>query len=201
MTDDQQPVSYFETQSAFRAWLEKDHDKVTELYVGFYKKHTGRQTITYREALDEALCFGWIDGVRHSIDDERFKQRFTPRTRRSSWSHINIARVAELKKQGLMHEAGLQAFENRDKTRDTAYSREEGMGELTPAYIREFKKNKPAWTNWNAFPPGYRRTASWWVMSAKREETRARRLATLVEDTANNRRIAPLTPLSKKTAR
>jgi uncharacterized protein YdeI (YjbR/CyaY-like superfamily) len=191
-------IRYFKTQAAFRTWLEENHDKATELYVGMYKKHTGKPSITYHEALDEALCFGWIDGVRHSVDDERFKQRFTPRKARSNWSHINIARVAELKKQGLMHEAGLHVFESRERNRDTAYSREAGMSELSPAFIREFKQNKTAWQNWNAFPPGYRRTASWWVMSAKREDTRARRLNTLIDDSAAGQRIAPLTPPSRR---
>ena len=190
---------FFATPGDFRKWLEKHATTEDELFVGFYRRSAGKSSITYKEAVDEALCFGWIDGVRHTVDDERFMQRFTPRTARSNWSYVNIARVAELKKLGLMHEAGLLAFENRDKARDTAYSREAGMGDLSAAYIREFKKNKAAWTNWNAFPPGYRRTASWWVVSAKREETRARRLAILIEDTANNRRIAPLTPRTKKT--
>jgi uncharacterized protein YdeI (YjbR/CyaY-like superfamily) len=198
---EREDLKFFRTAKALRAWFEKNHDKVRVLQIGFYKKHVGKPGVTYPEAVGEALCFGWIDGVRHSIDAECYTNRFTPRKPRSPWSRINIARVAELKKQGLMHPAGLAAFESRDTNRDTAYAREEGMGELSPEYIRVLKKNKRALTNWNALPPSYRRVASWWVMSAKREETREKRLTTLIEDSANNRRIALVTPTAKKAAR
>jgi uncharacterized protein YdeI (YjbR/CyaY-like superfamily) len=144
--------------------------------------------------VDQALCFGWIDGVRRSLDDDRYVMRFTPRKPRSNWSKINIAKVAELTAQGLMMPAGLRAFERREEARSGVYSFEqEQPHELPPEYVARFQENRTAWELFQKQPPGYRRTATHWVMSAKREETRLKRLATLIEDSANGRRIAPLT--------
>jgi uncharacterized protein YdeI (YjbR/CyaY-like superfamily) len=188
-------ATFFPTPADFRKWLEKNHDKVPELLVGFYKKGSGKPSITWPESVDEALCFGWIDGIRRTIDDESYSIRFTPRRARSIWSAVNVKRVAELTKLGRMHPAGLRAFEARDPKRSYAYSfeqRKEGR-KLAPEYQAKLEANKKAWTFFQAQAPYYQRTASWWVMSAKKEETRLRRLATLIDDSARGRRIGPMT--------
>ena len=190
---------FFKTQAAFRAWLEKNHDRKTELLIGFYKAASGKGGLTYQQALDEALCFGWIDGVRRTIGEDAWEQRWSPRKARSPWSRINIKRAGELRDAGLMHPAGLKAFEGRDRSKDSSYSYENALRKLSPAHEKRFKANKKAWAFWGSQPPGYKRTASWWVMSAKREETRERRLATLIADSAAGRRIGLLTsPTAKK---
>ena len=185
--------TFFKNQAALRTWLDKNHGKASELWIGFYKVASGKRGITYQEALDEALCFGWIDGITKSLGAESWTIRFSPRKTRSPWSRRNIARAGELRKLGRMAPAGLKAFEGRDRSKDSSYSYENEMRKLAPAYEKRFKANKKAWTFWEAQPPGYRRTASWWVMSAKRDETRDRRLATLIEDSAAGRRIGVLT--------
>jgi uncharacterized protein YdeI (YjbR/CyaY-like superfamily) len=185
---------FFASPAEFRAWLEAHHATETELMVGFYKKATGKPTMTWSESVDQALCFGWIDGVRRSLDEDRYVMRFTPRKLRSNWSKINIAKVAELTAQGLMMPAGRRAFEQREDARSGVYSFEqEQPQELPPEYVARFQGNPTAWDLFQQQPPGYRRTATHWVMSAKREETRLKRLATLIGDSANGRRIAPLT--------
>lgn len=184
--------TFFKSQAVFRTWLEKNHDKVTELLVGFYKKDSGKGGITYQQALDEALCFGWIDGVRRSIDDERWSIRFTPRKRTSVWSAVNIARVGELTRLGVMHASGLRAFETRDPEKANRYSFEREAANLDPAHEQQFRANRKAWAFWELQPPYYRKTAVWWVVSAKKEETRSRRLEALIADSANGQRIAPL---------
>ncbi|MGD9892529.1 MAG: YdeI family protein [Dehalococcoidia bacterium] len=183
-------VVYFASAAAFRAWLEKHHDTATELWVGYYKKGTGKQSITHPEAVDQALCFGWIDGVRWGVDAERFANRFTPRTRRSNWSAVNIKRVGELMEVGLMQPAGIAAFEKRDKERAAAYSFEQGAPQLGVEFESEFQLNAVAWEFFRSQAPWYQRIATWWVISAKREETRRRRLATLIEDSERGERIA-----------
>ncbi|MGE0540481.1 MAG: YdeI family protein [Dehalococcoidia bacterium] len=183
-------VVYFASAAAFRAWLEKHHDTATELWVGYYKKGTGKQSITHPEAVDQALCFGWIDGVRRGVDAERFANRFTPRTRRSNWSAVNIKRVGELMEVGLMQPAGIAAFEKRDKERAAAYSFEQGAPQLGVEFESEFQLNAVAWEFFRSQAPWYQRIATWWVISAKREETRRRRLATLIEDSERGERIA-----------
>jgi uncharacterized protein YdeI (YjbR/CyaY-like superfamily) len=183
--------TFFPTPADFRAWLEKNHDKVPELLVGFYKKGSGKPSITWPESVDEALCFGWIDGVRRTIDDESYSIRFTPRRPRSIWSAINVKRVAELRQLGRMHPAGLRAFEARDPERSGAYSfeqRKEGQ-KLAPEYQAKLETNKKAWAFFRSQAPYYQRMASWWVMSAKKEETRLKRLAALIRDSAQGRRI------------
>jgi uncharacterized protein YdeI (YjbR/CyaY-like superfamily) len=185
-------VRFFETPAELRAWLEAHHETETELWVGLYKKSTGRPSVTWPDVVDEALCFGWIDGIRKSIDADSYANRITPRKRRSNWSKINIARVAELTAQGLMTPAGLRAFELRDEARSGVYSFEQDRPGLDPAYERQFQAHPAAWELFQAQPPGYRRVASHWVMSAKREETRQKRLATLIEDSAHGRRIGLL---------
>jgi uncharacterized protein YdeI (YjbR/CyaY-like superfamily) len=189
---------FFRTGAEFRRWLEKNHDRQTELLVGFYKKSSGKGWITYEEALDEALAFGWIDGVRRSVDHERSTIRFTPRRPKSNWSQKNIRRVGELKEMGRMAAPGLAAFERRDTSGAGTYSFEQAKPELGPDFERRFRRNRKAWRFWENQPPGYRKAATWWVISAKREETRLRRLDTLIEDSAIGRRVPPLVSPSRR---
>jgi uncharacterized protein YdeI (YjbR/CyaY-like superfamily) len=185
---------FFATPADFRQWLEKHHDTVPELLVGFYKKGSGKPSITWPESVDEALCFGWIDGIRRTIDDESYSIRFTPRRARSIWSLINVRRAAELTKEGRMHASGLEAFKARDPKRSGIYSFEQRQKaqKLDAACEAKLKANRKAWAFFEAQPPGYRRLASLWVMSAKKDDTRLRRLAELIEDSAAGRRIAGL---------
>jgi uncharacterized protein YdeI (YjbR/CyaY-like superfamily) len=187
-------ATFFAKPSDFRKWLENNHDQVPELIVGFYKKGSGKPSITWPESVDEALCFGWIDGVRRSIDDESYSIRFTPRRARSVWSNVNTKRVAELTKQGRMHASGLEAFKARDPKRSGIYSFEqrERDQKLGAEYEAKLRANQKAWAFFEAQPPGYQRLASLWVMSAKKEETKLRRLAALIRDSAAGRRIGPL---------
>jgi uncharacterized protein YdeI (YjbR/CyaY-like superfamily) len=185
-------AAYFESPAAFRRWLAANHDTAPELVVGFHKAHTGTPSLTWPESVDEALCFGWIDGVRRRVDDDRYTIRFTPRRRNSLWSFVNVRRVKALTEQGRMQPAGLAAFEARRAERGGAYSFEQPLTKLTPAEIRTFKANKPAWRFFEEQPPGYRKTAVFWVTSAKKPETRTRRLATLIADSAAGLRIGIL---------
>jgi uncharacterized protein YdeI (YjbR/CyaY-like superfamily) len=186
--------TFFAAPDGLRAWLAANHDKRTELWVGFHKRGTGRPSITWPESVDAALCFGWIDGVRKGIDDERYMIRFTPRQPRSIWSKVNIARVGELTKRGLMHAAGLAAFAARDPKRSGVYSFERtDTHTLAPAYEKRLRANAKAWAFFGGQAPWYRRAANHWVMSAKKEETREKRLATLIDDCAHGRTIKPLT--------
>ncbi len=186
--------TFFASAADFRAWLEANYDKAPELWMGFYKKGSPQKGITYKEAVDEALCFGWIDSVARSIDAVSYGQRFTPRRKRSIWSAVNNARVEALSRAGLMHPAGLAAFEQRDPARTNQYSSEQGEVRLAPPYEDLFRADRQAWDFFQSQPPSYRKPATWWVMSAKKEETRERRLATLMADSRAGRRIAPLTP-------
>jgi uncharacterized protein YdeI (YjbR/CyaY-like superfamily) len=186
-------VKFFKTPSDLREWLRENHDKAGELWIGFYKKSSGRGGITYPEAVDAALCFGWIDGIRKSVDDTSYTTRFTPRKPGSNWSMVNIKRVGELSDLGLMEPPGLKAFAARDEAKSRQYSYEERSRKLDDAYEEQFRANESAWTFFQAQPPGYRKTASWWVMSAKREETRRRRLATLISESEQGRRLAAVT--------
>ena len=182
---------YFASPAEFRTWLEKHHAKEKELLVGFHKKDTGKPSMTWPQSVDEALCFGWIDGVRKRVDDERYTIRFTPRKPKSNWSNVNIKRVAELKDLGRMTPAGLKAFEERETKRDYAYEETRSRA-FTPEPEKIFRANRKAWAFFEAQPPGYRRTAIFWVLSAKREETRLKRLDTLIDDSAHGRRIGLL---------
>jgi uncharacterized protein YdeI (YjbR/CyaY-like superfamily) len=187
-------ATFFETPADFRAWLEQHHETETELLVGFHKKGSGRPSITWPESVAEALCFGWIDGVRRTIDEESYTIRFTPRKPTSNWSQVNIDKVAELTSAGLMWPAGVAAFERRTPERSGIYSYERRKeAKLEPGQQREFEANAAAWEFFGAQPRGYRQTATHWVVSAKREETRAKRLATLIDDSANGRRLRHLT--------
>jgi uncharacterized protein YdeI (YjbR/CyaY-like superfamily) len=192
-------VKFFRNAAELRHWLQKHHASATELWVGFYRKGCGKTGISYQEALDEALCFGWIDGVRKKVDDISYTNRFSPRTAKSVWSLINIRRVGELMKQGLMAEPGIAAFKARDAKRSGMYSFENRPTSFAPELEKIFKANKPAWDFWQAQPPGFRRTLTWWVMSAVRDETRRSRLAKLIDESAHGRRPELLTSSSKKT--
>jgi uncharacterized protein YdeI (YjbR/CyaY-like superfamily) len=179
------------TADEFRAWLEENHETATELEVVFFKKGSGKPSMTWSESVDEALCFGWIDGVRRSRDDESYTIRFTPRRPGSNWSKINVEKVAKLTEAGLMRPAGLAAFERRDRNKVGVYSFENDAL-LTPEYERRLRANAAAAEYFDARPPWYRRTAIHLVMSAKREETRLRRLEQLIEDSAAGRDIKQL---------
>ena len=182
---------FFPTPAALRRWLATHHARVDELWVGFWKRATGKPSVTWPQAVDQALCFGWIDGVRKSLDDDSYVIRFTPR-RGSTWSTVNTARVRALVAEGLMQPAGLAAFEARDEKKSASYAYENRhKAVLPPAYEKQLRASA-GWTFFSAQPPWYRRTAIHWVTSAKREETRARRLATLIADSAAGRPIAPL---------
>jgi uncharacterized protein YdeI (YjbR/CyaY-like superfamily) len=187
--------TFFATPEEFRAWLTEHHETETELLVGFHRKGSGRPSITWPQSVDQALCFGWIDGVRRRIDDASYSIRFTPRKARSTWSAVNVKRVAELTEQSFMRPAGIAAFERRsdDKTAIYAYEQRKAA-ELDPEQERRFKADDGAWTWFQAQPPSYRRTATYWVISAKKQETRQRRLERLIADSAAGRPIPPLTP-------
>ena len=183
---------FFETPIAFRRWLQQHHRTAAELWVGFYKKSTGRPSITWPEAVDEALCFGWIDGVRKSVDADSYMNRFTPRRPKSVWSQVNRKRVEALLAEGRMRPAGLEAWKRRDEG-SPGYSFEQRESpQLSPEAEAEFRRNTKAWTFFQAQPPGYRRLMTWYVISAKREETRARRLGTLVDACAKGKRLGEL---------
>ncbi|HEY7874949.1 MAG TPA: YdeI/OmpD-associated family protein [Actinomycetota bacterium] len=190
---------FFKTPGEFRAWLERNHDKEKELYVGFYKKASGKPSITWPEAVDQALCFGWIDGVRRSVSDDAYTNRFTPRTARSTWSAVNIARAKELKKLGLMTPAGEAAFNRRSEERSRIYSYERKNARLDPELEKELRADRKAWDFFESQAPSYRRAAVWWVVSAKKEETRRRRLATLIRDSREGRRIAAMSSPAKRS--
>ena len=182
-------VAVFATVDGFREWLEANHDTATELWVGYYKKGVPKTSMTYKESVDEGLCFGWIDGLTRRIDDEVYAIRFTPRTKRSTWSAVNVARMGELMNAGRAHAAGVRAFEARTEDNTGIYSYENRPADLPDAYLARLKANAAAWQWWQAQRPGYRRVATWWVVSAKQETTRDRRLATLIEDSAAGRMI------------
>ena len=181
---------FFNSQERFREWLEQNHASAKEILVGFHKKGSGKKSITYAEALDEALCFGWIDGVRRRFDETSYTIRFTPRKPRSIWSLVNVRHVERLQKEGRMHPAGTAAFEQRDPKRTGIYSFENRPRELSAEFEKEFRKHKPAWEFFQTQPPGYKRLMSFWVMSAKKEETRMARLKRLIESSAKRERVA-----------
>jgi uncharacterized protein YdeI (YjbR/CyaY-like superfamily) len=183
---------FFSTPAKWREWLERNHNKRDELLVGFYKTGSGRSSITWQESVDQALCFGWIDGVRRSIDEVSYTIRFTPRRSRSYWSSVNIKRAEELTRQGLMHMAGVNAFTARAGERSGVYSFEQKIIAFPPEQEQQFRANAFAWKFFRSQAPWYQRTATWWVISAKREETRANRLRTLIDDSAAGRIIRQL---------
>jgi uncharacterized protein YdeI (YjbR/CyaY-like superfamily) len=180
---------FFATPAAFRRWLEKNHGKGGELWVGFHKAHAGKPRITWPQSVDAALCFGWIDGLRKSISGEAYMIRFTPRRQGSIWSVVNTKRAAELRQLGLMAPAGLAALAARDPKRSALYSFETRDAAFDAAASNTFRARKKAWAFFAAQPPGYRRVATHWVTSAKRAATRERRLAELVEHSERAQRL------------
>ena len=180
---------FFKTPADFRKWLEKFHERKDELLVGFYKVGSGRKSITWPQSVDEALCFGWIDGVRRSLGDDAYIIRFTPRRARSIWSAVNIKRATELLADGRMSAKGRAAFEARTDDRSRVYSFEQTNHDFSPEYEKRFRAEKAAWDFFQKQPPWYRRVSAYFVMSAKKEETRERRLARLIDDSANGRVI------------
>jgi uncharacterized protein YdeI (YjbR/CyaY-like superfamily) len=175
---------FFATPDDLRVWFDEHHETATELWLGYYRKATGRPSVDWSQAVDEALCVGWIDGVRYRIDDERHAQRFTPRRRGSIWSAVNVRKVAELTAAGRMRPAGIAAFEARTPERTAIYSHERAMASFAPAETARFQADAVAWAGWQARAPTFRRQATHWVTSAKRDETRARRLDELIRASA-----------------
>ena len=180
---------HFASAADFRKWLAAHHDKAAELWVGFWKKDSGRAGMTYEEAVDEALCYGWIDGLVNRHDERSYKQRFSPRKATSAWSAVNIAKIERLKAAGRMAKPGLEAFEKRDPKRTNLYSFENRDVALSAAFEKRFRAKARAWSFFEKQPPGYRRLMAFWVMSAKQEATRERRLAKLIERSAAGERI------------
>jgi uncharacterized protein YdeI (YjbR/CyaY-like superfamily) len=180
---------FFRTPADFRRWLEKNHATAAELWVGFHKKDSGKPSITWPESVDEALCFGWIDGIRKRVDEISYQIRFTARRRGSIWSATNIKRAKELAKQRRMHPPGLKAFAARIESKSSIYSYEQRNTDLEEPYAKLLKKNKAAWNFFQTQPPSYRKMIGWWIISAKKDETRMARLAKLISESAKAKRL------------
>ncbi len=191
------PPVFFPTPADLRKWLEKNHSKKDELWVGLYKTSSGRQSITWPQVVDQALCFGWIDGIRKSIDDQSYMNRITPRRSTSIWSAINIKRFGELKAQGLITPAGQDAFDAKKDTHTNRYSFEQGDIGLPPEYEKKLKANTSAWKYFQSLPPSTKKPTIWWVISAKQKETQLRRLSILITCSENGERI-PMLRVTKK---
>lgn len=186
-------VTHFSTPADFRAWLARHGSTRDELWVGYWKKGTGHSSVNWEETVDEALCFGWIDGIRKRIDDEAYTIRFTPRRTGSVWSLRNVERYSALAALGLIEPPGAAAWERRKEGKTGTYSFEQSKEPaLSSAFLKRLKANAAAWSDWQARPPGYRRTAAHWVMSAKREDTRERRFTALIADSEAGRKVKPL---------
>ena len=180
---------FFKTPAAFHKWLAANHARSKELWVGFYKKNSGKPSIDWPQSVDEALCFGWIDGLRKSIDEESYKIRFSPRKSGSIWSAVNIRNVERLIEEKRMQAAGMKAYEARKENRSGIYSYEQRSPELIEPYLGKLKRNKAAWRFFQAQPPSYRKVMNWWVVSAKQEGTRLKRIQKLIDESAQGRRM------------
>jgi uncharacterized protein YdeI (YjbR/CyaY-like superfamily) len=185
---------FFDSAEDFRRWLEENHLTAPELWVGYHKKGSGRGGLTYSQAVDEALCFGWIDGRVRSLDAHSYANRYSPRRSGSIWSTVNVRRVGELMTQGRMQPAGIRAFEARTEARTGVYSYENRPADLPAELAASFRQNGAAWDFFSRQTPSYRRQATWWIVSAKRPQTRARRLAAVIEKSAAGERIDQLNP-------
>ncbi len=183
---------FFSNPLKFREWLKKNHHKEKELLVGFYKVGSGKDSITWPQSVDEALCYGWIDGIRKSIDEHSYSIRFTPRKPSSNWSAVNIKKIEELTRQGLMQPAGLEAYKHRKESKSAIYTYEKEPVQLDKKFEKQFRANKKAWNYFQSKPPSYRKTAIAWVMNAKQEATRLKRLATLIKDSEKEQKIKSL---------
>jgi uncharacterized protein YdeI (YjbR/CyaY-like superfamily) len=188
---------FFKTPAQFRKWLLKNHAVAKEFWVGFHKRDSGKPSMTWPESVDEALCFGWIDGIRKSVDESSYTIRFSPRKSKSIWSAVNIKRAQELIELGRMQPAGLEAFQNRKEDRSRRYSYEQQGSKLAAEYEKKLRANRKAWKFWSAQPPWYQRTTGWWIISAKKEETRLRRLNQLIACSANEQVVPPLARIKK----
>lgn len=182
-------IILFETPTAFRTWLKKYHKKEKELFVGYYKVSSGKPSMTWSQSVDQALCFGWIDGVRKSIDSESYCNRFTPRKATSTWSAINIKKVEELIKAGLMTTEGLKAFEHRKENKSGIYAHENEPANLESTFEKQFRKNKSAWKFYNQQAPSYKKVINHWIMSAKQEKTRISRLEKTIQISEQQKRM------------
>jgi uncharacterized protein YdeI (YjbR/CyaY-like superfamily) len=190
-------VTFFRTPAEFRKWLATNHGSATELWVGFYKRDSGKPSITWPESVDEALCVGWIDGIRKNLDEVSYTIRFTRRKNGSIWSAVNIKRAGELVELRRMKAAGVEAFQKRREDRSRRYSYEQQGAKLAGEYEERLKANAVAWEFFTAQPPGYQKVVGWWVMSAKKEETRLRRLEQLIARCASNERMDSMNPGKK----
>lgn len=190
--------TFFKTPADWRRWLTRHHADVAELWVGFHKRDSGKPSITWPESVDQALCFGWIDGVHKRLNGTSYVIRFTPRKPDSNWSLVNLRRVKALSKAGRMRSAGLKVFRARRLEKSGLYSFESRPQQLPPKYLRTLRADPPAWADYRGRPPGYRRLVNFWILSAKKEETRLKRLALLIRDSAAGRIIAPLRALNQR---
>jgi uncharacterized protein YdeI (YjbR/CyaY-like superfamily) len=195
-----QNVVFFESPAELRAWFEANHEAATELWLGYHRKRTGRPSVTWQEVVDQELCFGWIDSVRYSLGDDRSAQRITPRRRGSVWSAVNIKRFEELDQMGLVHPNGRAAFEKRDEARSRIYSYENRSRGFDEAREKEFRKDRGAWKFFESQAPSYRKTAAYWVMSAKLDATSKRRLELLVEHSRKGERLPQFVSPSRRRA-
>ncbi|HRN25866.1 MAG: YdeI/OmpD-associated family protein [Ignavibacteriaceae bacterium] len=191
-------IVFFPTQKDLRKWFEKNHKKEKELFAGYYKVSSGKPSITWSQSVDEAICFGWIDGIRRGVDDESYCIRFTPRNPKSNWSAINIKKVEELTKLGLMKPEGLTAFSFRKDEKSEIYSYENPAIEFDKSFLRKFKSNKKAWEYFQSSAPSYKKITTRWVMSAKQEPTRLKRLEELITDSAAGKKIKAMNYGKKK---
>ena len=184
--------AFFSSPDKFRKWLHENHLKKEELWVGYYKKATGKPSITWPESVDQALCYGWIDGIRKSINEESYMIRFTPRKPKSHWSKVNINKVKELKKKGLMMPSGIAAFRKLSEDNSEKASYEQKRIKMPGKYLEIIKKNKKAWAYFQKETPSYRKQVTWWIISAKQEATRTKRLGILIKDSEDGQRIGPM---------
>ena len=185
-------VIYFESAEELRDWFDANHGSAADLWIGHHRKATGKPSLAWSQTVDEALCVGWIDSVRVSLDETRFAQRFTPRRKGSTWSAINVAKVNALTAEGRMRPAGLAAFDARTAANTGIYSYERAAASFSDDEVARLRASPAAWADWEARPPSYRRAVTHWVTSAKGEATRERRLATLIEDSAAGRKVGPM---------
>ncbi len=193
MPQDPSGITHFETPEDFRAWMEAHHAERDELWVGFWKKATGRPSISWEESVDVALCYGWIDGIRKSIDENAYTIRFTPRRQGSVWSNRNMERYAAMLAEKLVTPPGAAAYTRRKEEKTGVYSFEQDVPPtLSAGFEARFRENEAAWADWEQRPPGYRKRATHWVLSAKRDATRERRFQAVVEACAAGRKVKPL---------
>jgi len=190
--------TFFAKQEDLRKWFEKNHQKKKELWLGYYKANSGKPSITWPQSVDEALCFGWIDGVRKSLGEKSYVIRFTTRNPNSIWSAINIKKAEELIKQGLMYPAGLEVFNQRNEKKSRVYSFEQKNIQLAPQFKKQFKQNKIAWKFFQSQPPSYQKPAIWWITSAKQDATKQKRLEILIKDSEAGQKIKRLRPTVAK---